>query len=169
MASLLDLISANLVTTIETISVANGYANNLSKVSGGGGGQRFQQAGQVLATLPTVVVQETGESKEIGPDGVGAGSYSCSASYELDVITTTPSGASSTASHVLGLVSDVEKALRVDRHRGQGAAVIETRLGGHEPIVEVDENGGIAYVGATLRVTVVYRHNAADPGVGWPP
>lgn len=168
MASLLDTISENLVTTIETITVANGYANNIGTAAGGGGAQRFRQSGQTFTILPTVMIAEAGETKERGADGHGGGSYTCNASYELDVVSTTPSGASSSAAHVLSLVADMEKALRVDRHRGLGAAVVETRLQGSDPWFEVGENG-IPYVGATVRITVIYRHSATDPGVGFPP
>ena len=168
MASLLDAISEDIVAAIETITVANGYANNIGTAGGGGGAQRFQQSGQTFAVLPSVLVAESGETKERGADGHAGGSYTCTATYEIDVISTTPTGASSSAAYVLGLIADVEKALRVDRNRGQGAAVIETRLNGSEPWFEPGQDG-IAYVGATIRVTVVYRHSATDPGVGFPP
>lgn len=162
MASRRDLIVAAVISTLETITVANGYNVNLATGAGGGGVQEMDPVENVVATLPVVFVQVDGESK----DESQSSHYFTRALMRL-AVTLVPSldGAATVRTAVDDLVEDMERALLAQALADPvlGIAGVEhILLGGYE-------QGGLELMagqvdeGAIYEVTIVYRHDVDDP------
>ena len=151
MASVRENITANVATVCATISIANGYTNDIP-----GGVQRFLQTGLNVSTVPTIVVQFDSESKSLGPSD----QYTCDLIIGIDVFAVhdTSSVSGYTWTLIDTIVTDIEKALNIDNSRGsyahdsQVTSVTPFRLSEGQP-----------FVGATVELSASYAHARGNP------
>lgn len=164
--TLAEKIARNIVTTIETITVAAGYDNDISSsVPGKGGAQRVRQEGQVFEKQPTVVVELLKEDKQKTP----ARCQTCIGHYMLVVAAQTPlEFEDNTEGYVGTLVADIERALMADQSRGQGedGGVLHTEIVDWVPWLAIED--GQPFCGANVFVDVQFRHKLGDPKVAMP-
>lgn len=153
--SVRELILKDIVTTLQTVTVANGYGNTLQSV------QRFQQGGQVLSETPMVVVME-GED-QVSAQGPLSGSVGLT-TRNLTVNTVLihrqddETDARPATEVMNSLVADVQKAMLTTFSRG-GHAIDTTELG----IGELDAEEGQPELVQTIAFRVQYRHRFDDP------
>lgn len=147
----------NVQTTLEAVSVGNGYQNTLTSV------QRFRQDGQEMKDMPMVVLLEGGDDVESdGP--IGGGSSLTSRSLTLSVVlvqqqNTDEDGRS--ASEVMNsLLADVQKAMQVDHTRG-GVALDTEEIG----VGDLDAEEGQPELVQTVSYRIRYRHRRTDPTI----
>lgn len=149
--SVRESILASLKTALALISTANGYENNIT-----GGVQRFNQNGNSLVTVPTIVViggSEEKSSKE------AHNLTDCKLTVYLVAWARHDSeSVVDTDTVVNSLILDVEKAIMVDVTRGGKA--VDTNVVNVEPLDSVE---GQPYCGAILEVEIWYRHTITDP------
>lgn len=145
----------NVQTTLATITVANGYNNTVASV------QRFNQAGQVLADTPVLILMQGGDNVDNEGPLAGASSLvtrSVSISVviihrqDLDVDTR------SAAEAMNSLIQDVQKAMQVDYTRGS-YALNTSEIG----IGELDAEDGEPELVQTVAFKLSYRHRRTDP------
>ncbi len=164
--SIAEQIVQNIVDTIETITQAAGYANDIATSAGGGGAQRVDDEGEgvILAKSPTVIVSDGQEVKDDSPEDSDL--YFNELVVVLRVAARRPTDlVGSTSRYIDSLVRDIEKALRVDPKRGRPADVGDTVLHGHEKYSIQREDGGLE-LGADITLTVDYLHRRGDPRLG---
>lgn len=145
----------NVQTALATITVANGYNNTVASV------QRFNQAGQVLANTPALILMQGGDN--VDSEGPLAGAYSLTSRsvsvsvviihrQDLDVDTR------SAAEAMNSLIQDVQKAMLADYTRG-GYAIDTSEIG----IGELDAEDGEPELVQTVAFKINYRHRRTDP------
>lgn len=149
--SVREVIMKQIQTTLEGITVANGYANTMQSV------QRFRQDGQVLTATPLCVLMEGGDNVQLdGPYPLITRHLTVSVViiHRQDLDTDTRS-----ASEVMNsLVADVLKAMHADFTRG-GHALETSELG----IGELDAEEGQPELVQTVGFQIGYRHRRDDP------
>lgn len=146
-----ERILANIKTTIEAITTANGYANTIASV------QRWDKRGNPLRLVPCIVVNAGQEEKEMSPNPY----FTCRLSVYLDVWIR-QDDADSTATDVIlsGILGDIEKALMIDNTRGGFA--IDTNIKSNVPFETVE---GQPHAGLTVEIEVLYQHTQSDPSI----
>ena len=143
MASRRSLIRDACVTALQTLNLA-------------GGVQQLRRS-NTFATLPTVIVAQLGEDK-----GLPAPTSKISARLELAVDAFPEATAADLAPSIDDLVTSIEAVLLAQNQNDPPLGVLgveEITLGGHE-VFALEEEG---LVGASLQVTVRYRHDIDDP------
>ena len=155
--SVRELILKALVTTLEGVTVANGYAHTLRSV------QRFRQAGHTLAAVPMVVVMEGEDSVAAEGPLAGAGSLTTrNLIVNLVLIHRQDDDTDPRPSTELmnSLLADVQKAvLGGTRYTRGGHAIDTTELG----IGELDADEGQPELVQTIAFRIQYRHRFDDP------
>lgn len=155
--SVRERIVQHIVTTLQGVTVANGYGHTLASV------QRFHQGGQSTAETPLCVVMEGDDTVE--QDGPLAGAYGLTSRtltvslvliHQHDV----EGDARSSAEVMAALVQDIQKAMLVDHSRG-GLALNTEELG----VSELDVQDGQPELVHTVGYRIRYRHNRLDPTV----
>lgn len=155
--SVRERIVQDVVTTLQGVTVANGYAHTLASV------QRFHQAGQLTADTPVCVVMEGDDTVE--QDGPLAGGYGLTSRtlvlslvliHQHDV----EADHRSSAAVMAALVQDIQKAMQVDHRRG-GLAINTEELG----VGELDAQEGQPELMQTIGYRIRYRHSRIDPTV----
>lgn len=147
----------NIQTTLEGITVDNGYGHTLRSV------QRFRQDGQVLNDVPVAVLMEG--SDDVDFDGPLNGAYTLtSRTLTLSVVLIqrqdTDSDVRSATEVMSGLLADVQRAMQVDHTRG-GLALDTHEVG----IGEMDVEEGQPELVQTIGYRISYRHRRTDPTV----
>ena len=151
MPTVRENILANIKTTLETITITNGYGNNIASV------QRWNKRGNALRQVPCIVVNAGQEEKQMSPNPF----FSCKLSVYLDLwIRQDESDSQSTDSLLSGLLGDIEKSLMVDNTRGGYA--IETNIKSNVPFETVE---GQPHAGLTIELEVLYQHRQSDPWI----
>jgi len=113
--SVRELILKNLKTTLEGVTVANGYATTVASV------QRFLQPGQTLASVPTILILEGDDEAATGPLSGSTGLTRRTLTVRLVLITRQdPATATISASEEMNrIIADVQKVLQVDPRRAR--------------------------------------------------
>lgn len=151
MPTVRENILSNIKTTLETITIANGYANTIASV------QRWDKRGNVLRQVPCIVVNAGQEEKQMSPNPL----FTCRLSVYLDLwIRQDESDAQPTDTLLSSLLGDIEKALMVDNTRGGYA--IETNIKSNVPFETVE---GQPHAGLTIELEILYQHKQSDPSV----
>jgi hypothetical protein len=153
--SVRELIMKNLQTTLEGVTVANGYANSLLSV------QRFLQPGQTVTETPVVLLLEGEDDVSLEGPLAGAGSLvSRTLNVGLLIIDRqqTDTDQRSASERMNSLVADIQKALQVDYQRGGHA--IDTNEVSVSPL-DVEE--GQPELSLTMVYAIKYRHRRNDP------
>lgn len=152
MSMVRENILENIKTTLETISIANGYANNIASV------QRWKQGGNSKRQIPTLIINAGPEDKEQEPNPL----VTCRFLVNIDIWTrhdeATQPG--STDTYLNSLLGDIEKALMVDHTRGGNAQ--DTNISGNVPFETVE---GQPFAGIIINVEILYRHKITDPSI----
>lgn len=147
--SIRERIIDDIVTTLQTISVENGYRNDLP-----GGVSRFEQDGASVAAHPGVIVTMASESKE----SVNIDMMDCTLEVAVEVFAIdTGEIDDTTAGIVDSLTQDVEKALSADPQRS--GLCTDSFVTTISPFGLVD---GQPFVGVLLSYTARYRHDRKD-------
>lgn len=152
--SIREQIVKHVVTTLEGITVANGYTNTIAEV------QRWEQDGntkQSTADDKAVIVVECGPEEQ--DDDVLPFSM-CTLSLNIDLSVQHDKAAHpvSTDEYLNSFLADVKKALAQDTTRG-GLADL-TKVTGSVPFQTLEEQ---PYAGITITVEIQYRHLHLDP------
>ena len=137
----------NMKTTLEGITVAAGYANDVNV-------QEWQQKGNDLepaATTPVIVINMGPEEKEHKPSFI----INCILDVVLDVWVISPANTETKLNSLLG---DIEKILAIDHTRGGYAE--NTHL---INAVTFETVRGQPYAGITITVKIKYKHSSTDP------
>lgn len=138
-------------TTLEGITVENGYANTLRSV------QRFRQDGQELANLPAAILIEGGDDVDLnGP--LELTSRTMTVSVVLIQQQDTDVDAQSASELMNSLIADVQRAMQVDHRRG-GVAIDTTESG----IGDMNVDEGQPELVQTIGYRIAYRHLRNDP------
>ena len=145
----------NIQTTLETITVANGYATTLNAV------ERVLQRGQ-SSQSPMAYVLEGDDDAKQGPI-FGADSL-LSRNLNVGVVLVVQQDEdtdSRSASEVMnGLIADVQKAMQVDYSRGGLAVNTEESS---VSAVQIEE--GMPVLSSTVAYRISYLHRRTDPTI----
>ncbi len=143
-------IIANIKTTLEGISIANGYDNDIANV------QRWMQGGNNLRQVPCIILSAGSEIKtqEVHPV------TTCKLDIIIDVWirhdeATDPRTTDAILNSFLG---DVERAMMADIYRGGNAK--NTIITGN---MAFESTEGQPYAGIILETEILYRHLATNP------
>lgn len=149
--SVRERIMKHVQTTLEGITVENGYANTLRSV------QRFRQDGQELANLPAAILIEGGDDVDLnGP--LELTSRTMTVSVVLIQQQDTDVDAQSASELMNSLIADVQRAMQVDHRRG-GVAIDTTESG----IGDMNVDEGQPELVQTIGYRIAYRHLRNDP------
>jgi hypothetical protein len=155
--SVREQILKQIQTTLEGVTVGNGFGNTVASV------QRFRQGGQSLTGMPVCVVMEGDDS--VNQEGPLAGSYSLtSRTMQISVVIISQqdeeTDARSAAEVMNSLAQDVQKAMQLDPTRG--GLAIDTKETG---IGEMDVEEGQPEILRTIGFRIAYRHRRTDPSI----
>lgn len=146
-----ESILENLKTTLETISTANGYHNDIASV------QRWRQSGNSLLNVPCIVINAGPEEKEPNPNPF----TTCRFTVYLDVWMRQDAGDLEPTDALLNsLLGDIEKALMVDYTRGGFAK--DTNIKSN---VLFETLEGQPQAGIIIELEIIYQHKQNDPEV----
>lgn len=147
--SIREKIMQNLVDTLESITVGNGYKNTIRGV------YRYEQEGNTLADVPCIEIIPMPENIDRSPNPYAT----CMLSLSIDVWFRhdKQDQPEPTDKYLITFLDDVTKALMVDNTRGGYA--IDTIITGNYPFEGVQ---GQPYVGITISVDIQYRHKIND-------
>jgi hypothetical protein len=146
-----ERILANIKTTLEAITIANGYVNTIASV------QRWDKRGNPLRQVPCIVVNAGQEEKQMSPNPY----FTCRLSVYLDVwIRQDEADATATDVILSGILGDIEKAMLIDNTRGGFA--IDTNIKSNVPFETVE---GQPHAGLTIELEILYQHTQSDPSI----
>lgn len=146
-----ESILQDLKTTLETISTANGYHNDIANV------QRWRQSGNSLLSVPCIVINAGPEEKEPVPNPF----TTCKFTVYLDVwMRQDSSDPQATDTLLNSLLGDVEKALIQDITRGGFAK--DTNIKSN---VLFETLEGQPQTGIIIELEIIYQHKQDDPEV----
>ena len=146
-----ERILANIKTTLEAITIVNGYVNTIASV------QRWDKRGNPLRQVPCIVVNAGQEEKQMSPNPY----FTCRLSIYLDIwIRQDEADATATDVILSGILGDIEKALMIDNTRGGFA--IDTNIKSNVPFETVE---GQPHAGLTIELEVLYQHTQSDPSI----
>ncbi len=144
-------ILANVKTTLEAITISNGYVNTVLSV------QRWIQKGNSLINVPCIIVNAGPEEMEMSPNPF----FTNKLLVYLDVwVRQDESDTQSTDTILNSLLGDIIKALMVDNTRGGYA--IDTNIKSNVPFETVE---GQPHAGIVVEVEIIYQHKLTDPSV----
>ena len=151
MPTVRENILANIKTTLEGITIANGYNNTIASV------QRWDKRGNALRQVPCLVVNAGQEEKQMSPNP----NFTCRLSVYIDLwIRQDEADAQATDTVLSGILGDIEKALMVNNTRGGYA--IDTSIKSNVPFETVE---GQPHAGLTIELEILYQHKQSDPSV----
>jgi hypothetical protein len=151
METVRERILANIKTTLEGITIANGYNFNLTAETV----QRWSMHGNKLVDLPAVIISPGNEEEKSLPNNF----EECVLSVYLDVFfVTEENDAVSTDTYLNRLQGDIKKAILQDYTRGGEA--IDTDVLGTTPFETTE---GQPYAGIIMELAIRYRHLRSDP------
>ena len=144
-------ILANIKTTLEGITIPNGYANSILSV------QRWIQKGNSLVDVPCIVINCGPEEMEMSPNPF----FTNKLLVYLDVwVRQDESDTQSTDTILNSLLGDIIKALMIDNTRGGFA--IDTNIKSNVPFETVE---GQPHAGIVVEVEIIYQHKLTDPSI----
>lgn len=148
-----ETILENIKTTLEGITVANGYVNTIASV------QRWKQSGNLTVDIPCIFISAGPEEKLQSLEQSNNAVQSCNFTVNIEVWTRHDEAVveGSTDTVLNSLLGDVEKALLVDHTRGGNAE--DTKLTGNIPFETVE---GLPHVGLIIETQILYRHKRGD-------
>jgi len=142
---------ANIKTTLEGITIANGYSFDFTAETV----QRWSMHGNKLVDLPAVIISPGNEDEKSLPNNF----EECVLSVYLDVFfVTEENDAVSTDTYLNRLQGDMKKAILQDHTRGGEA--IDTDVLGTTPFETTE---GQPYAGIIMELGIRYRHLRSDP------
>jgi len=142
---------ANIKTTLEGITIANGYSFDFTAETV----QRWSMHGNKLVDLPAVIISPGNEEEKSLPNNF----EECVLSIYLDVFfVTEENDAVSTDTYLNRLQGDMKKAILQDHTRGGEA--IDTDVLGTTPFETTE---GQPYAGIIMELGIRYRHLRSDP------
>ena len=151
MTTVRENILANIKTTLEVITIGNGYDNTIASV------QRWDKRGNPLRQVPCIVVSAGQEQKTPVPNPF----FTCHLTVYLDVwVRQDAIDAVVTDSVLSSLLGDIEKAVMADYTRGGFAK--DTVLHSSVPFESVE---GQPHAGLIIEIEIVYQHKQGDPAV----
>lgn len=149
MSTVRENILANIKTTLDGITVANGYVNTLAKV------ERWKQHGNSVKSVPCVFITAGPEDQEPTPNPY----VTCKLTVYLEVwMRQEESDTAPSDSYLNSLLGDIEKSLAVDVTRGNYAK--DTNLKNSIPFETVE---GQANMGLNIELEIVYQYKQGDP------
>ncbi len=149
-----EKIFANLVTTLNGISVVNGYDNNIASV------ERWNMNGNNKASVPAVIIN-SGPEKD--SDGKAYNLTHCLLMVFLELWVRqneTESAATPTDKILNSLLGDIKRALQADVTRAGNA--VDTEITDIETFETIE---GQQHAGLIITVEIEYRHKQQDPQV----
>jgi hypothetical protein len=151
METVRERILANIKTTLEGITIANGYSFDFTAETV----QRWSMHGNKLVDLPAVIISPGNEEEKSLPNNF----EECVLSVYLDVFfVTEENDAVSTDTYLNRLQGDMKKAILQDHTRGGEA--IDTDVLGTTPFETTE---GQPYAGIIMELGIRYRHLRSDP------
>ena len=151
METVRERILANIKTTLEGITIANGYNFDFTAETI----QRWSMHGNKLVDLPAVIISPGNEEEKSLPNNF----EECVLSVYLDVFfVTEENDAVSTDTYLNRLQGDMKKAILEDHTRGGEA--IDTDVLGTTPFETTE---GQPYAGIIMELGIRYRHLRSDP------
>ncbi len=139
----------NIKSTLETIRIANSYANDIASV------QRWLQKGNTFRLIPCIIINAGPEEIEQTPNPL----VTCKLTIYLDVfIRQEETDTISTDALLNSLLGDIEKALMVDYTRGGFAENTNIKSNMTFEAVEGQPNAGIV-----VELEIIYQHLITDP------
>jgi len=149
------LVTKNIVTTLQGLTIANGYQVELKQVS------RPNQKGVDLGVVPNAVVTNAGvRSPDQDPNHV----QEFTKSYDIEVTRTDAAETTRTSDEVDELwFAEMTKCLLVDHRRGGYAQ--DTKVPGYVPFAIADGN---PEAGIVVDVQVRFQHGYGNPYVSAP-
>ncbi len=149
--SIRESILENIKTTLQEITIANGYNNTLVSV------ERWKQRGNNIRLVPCVVVNAGPEEKQPRPNP----QVTSKLSVFLDVYMRQDDTDTTNSDTVINsLALDIEKALMIDYTRGGYAE--ETNI---INIVPFESLEGQPIFGIIFELEIIYKHLLTDPAV----
>ena len=144
-----EQILENIKSTLETIRVANGYANDIASV------QRWLQKGNTFRLIPCIIINAGPEEIEQTPNPL----VTCKFTVYLDVfVRQEETDTISTDALLNSLLGDIEKALMVDYTRAGLAENTNIKSNMTFEAVEGQPNAGIV-----VELEIIYQHLITDP------
>jgi len=148
-----EKILQNLKTTLEGITVANGYNFDFAPETV----QRWSMHGNSLVNLPAVIISCGDEGEQSVPYPF----EECALSVYLDCFYVNDEDeAISTDTYLNRLQGDIKKAILADHTRGGHA--VDTNVLGTTPFETTE---GQHYAGIIIEVEIKYQHQRLDPTV----
>ncbi|PIV38946.1 MAG: hypothetical protein COS29_05240 [Candidatus Omnitrophica bacterium CG02_land_8_20_14_3_00__42_8] len=146
-----ESILENLKITLETVSIANGYHNDIASV------QRWRQSGNSLVAVPCIVINAGPEEKEPVPDPF----TTCKFTVYLDVwMRQDAADPQATDTLLNSLLGDIEKALMLDYTRSGVAK--DTNIKSN---VLFETLEGQPQAGIIIELEIIYQHKQNDPEI----
>ena len=151
MPTVRENILANIKSTLEGITPANGYENAIASV------QRWDKRGNALRLVPCIVVSSGPEQKDPFPNPM----FTCHLTVYLDVwVRQDSSDDQGTDSILSSLLGDIEKAIMADHTRGGFAK--NTVMRSNVPFESVE---GQPHAGLIIEIEVLYQHQQTNPAI----
>jgi len=151
METVRERILANIKTTLEGITITNGYNFDFTSETV----QRWSMHGNKLVDLPAVIISPGNEEEKSLPNNF----EECVLGVYLDVFfVTEENDAVSTDTYLNRLQGDMKKAILQDHTRGGEA--IDTDVLGTTPFETTE---GQPYAGIIMELGIRYRHLRLDP------
>jgi hypothetical protein len=151
METVRERILQNIKTTIEGVTLANGYNFDFTAETV----QRWSMHGNRMVDMPTVVISPGDEDESSSPHPF----EECLMSVFLDVFyVTDEDDLVSTDTYLNRLQGDIKKAILADATRGGEA--VDTDILGTTPFETTEAQ---PYAGIIIEVRVRYRHLRNDP------
>jgi len=133
----------NLKSTLEAITKAHGYNNDIASV------QRWSQRGPALASMPTIIINAGPEEKKPEPNPL----VTCTFNVYIDIWTNHLESDTRSSDEILdSLLGDVEKALMIDITRGGYA--IDTNVLRNYPFQAIE---GQPSIGISIDLEIIYQ------------
>lgn len=144
-----EKIEANILTTLQSMNVANGYSNDWGDV------ERWKQHGNSTVNVPYAHIVPGPETKSEYPVGY----LTCEIALEICIGTRQSESSTDPSGKILNsLIGDVITALNVDPTRGGN--VEDTKI---LEIIPFDTVDGGREFGVFISVKVIYEHLETDP------
>lgn len=150
--SIREKIIDNIKTSLEAITIANGYQADISNV------QRWEQAGNDRKNTPCIVIVPGDETKDPGPDP----DVTCHLPIDIEVwLRHDPRVYDFSTDELINrFLADVEKALMASNGHLRGGNAVTTTLLGNESFITAQ---GQAFVVLVVIIEILYQHNYDDP------
>jgi len=147
--SIRESILKNLKTTMQGITVANGYNYTIASV------QRWESKGNNYQAVPCIVINSGPEDKEDGPEP----QTTCRFTVFIEATHRQDDDSTESSDSIMSkLLVDIEKALTADITRGNYAE--NTKILGNIPFEVIE---GQPAFGIIINLEIMYRHKNSDP------